>query len=249
HDFSPDTKMIFMMRNPVERSYSSYKYFLARGFLPANAVEDDQKYGHAVAFDRYVHSVLDDRVQERQIMRKRLKYLVFSQSKYATCIEEYLRYFPKENMRFVFFEEFVRDEKEACRELFDFIGINEDESIDYSIRANEGNERAVSGSQAKRLQILKGFNYGFYEFAAMTYWAPGLYRRFRDYYDRERGKCLIPDKDKSPMLPETRKYLEQYYAEEVRKVEHLAGRSLAKLWYPTAAHPRKSRSGCPEDAA
>ncbi|MCC8136943.1 MAG: sulfotransferase domain-containing protein [Clostridiales bacterium] len=256
-DFSPDTKLIFMMRNPVDRAYSSYKYFLARGFLPKGAVLEDRKYGHAEAFDRYVHSVLDDPAQERQIMRKRLKYLVFSQSCYSTCIQEYLDFFPKENIRLVFFEEFVQDEKAACRELFDFIGIGEDESVDYSIRANEGNERAFSDSAAKRFQIIKGFHYGFYEFAALPYWLPNAYKKFRGYYDRKRQESFLPDEDKSAMLPKTREYLEAYFAEEVRGIERLSGRNLDSLWYPAGQYPEKAQSGkhaahsgsLPEDAA
>jgi len=230
-DFSPDTKLIFMMRNPVDRAYSSYKYFLARGFLPKELVEEDQKFGHAAGFDRYVHSVLDDPAQEKQIMRKRLKYLVFSQSCYDSCIQEYLGYFPKENIQLVFFEEFVRDEKAACKEIFDFIGIGEDESLDCSIRANEGNERAVSGAAARRHQILKGFYYGFYEFVLLQYWLPNAYQRFKSYFDRKRGETFAPDLDKSTILPKTRTYLEAYFAKEVRGIETLSGRDLSGLWY------------------
>ncbi|MCD7717239.1 MAG: sulfotransferase domain-containing protein [Lachnospiraceae bacterium] len=257
HDFSSDTKLIFMMRNPVDRAYSAYKYFLARGFLPKGAVHEDQKYGHAEAFDRYVHSVLDDPAQEKQIMRKRLKYLVFSQSRYYSCIQEYLGTFPKENIHLVFFEEFVRDEKSACRELFDFIGIEEDENVDCSIRANEGNERATSDDAAKKFQIIKGFHYGFYEFVALTYWLPDAYKKFRGYYDRKREETLLPDEDKSVMLPQTREYLEAYFAGEVRQIERLSGRSLDKLWYPAGPYPDKTQAAgstaCsgrrPEDAA
>jgi len=250
HDFSPDTKLIFMMRNPVDRAYSSYKYFLARGFLPKGTVEMDQKYGHAEAFDRYVHAVLDDKGQEKQIMKQRLKYLVFSQSCYGTCIEEYLNHFPKENIRFVFFEEFVRDEKTICQGLFDFIGIGEDESLGYSIRANEGNERAISSRAAKNFQILKGFNYGFHEFVMLPYWLPNAYKSFKGFYNRKRSEYLIPDTDKNVMLPKTRKYLEAYFADEVRKIEALTDRSLADLWYSVHEHPAKGKAGCrPEDAA
>ncbi|MCC8104680.1 MAG: sulfotransferase domain-containing protein [Clostridiales bacterium] len=257
HDFSPDTKLIFMMRNPVDRAYSSYKYFLARGFLPKGAVREDQKYGHAEAFDRYVHSVLDDPKQERRIMRQRLNYLVFSQSRYYSCIQEYLGHFPEENIRFVFFEEFVRDEKAACRDLFGFIGIGEDESVDCSIRANEGNERAVSDAAAKKFQIIKGFHYGFYEFVALTYWLPGAYNKFKGYYDRERRESFVSDGDKSAILPQTREYLEAYFADEVRGIERLSGRSLKSLWYPTEKYLGKAQNqsseACsgkvPEDAA
>ncbi|MCD7957431.1 MAG: sulfotransferase domain-containing protein [Lachnospiraceae bacterium] len=238
HDFSPDTKLIFMMRNPVDRSYSSYKYFLARGFLPKGLVEEDQRYGHAEAFDRYVHSVLDDPSSEQQIMKKRLKYLVFSQSCYATCIREYLGHFPRENIKLVFFEEFIKDEKAACEDIFDFIGIGEDESLDLddSIRANEGNECAISSEAAKRQQILKGFHYGFYEFVLLSHWFPGAYRRFKAYFDRKRDETLISDRDKSKVLPKTRTFLETYFAKEVRGIEQISGRDLSEMWYPAGKY-------------
>lgn len=239
HDFSPDTKLIFMMRNPVDRAYSSYKYFLARGFLPKGLVEEDQKYGHAEAFDRYVHSVLDDPASERQIMKKRLKYLVFSQSRYATCIREYLGHFPQENIKLVFFEEFVRDEKTACKEIFAFIGVGEDEALSGSVRANEGNERVISSSAAKKQQILKGFYYGFYEFVMLPYWLPRAYQKFKAYYDRKRDEAFAPDEDKSRVLPKTRTFLEQYFAEEVRGIEQISGRDLSDLWYSAGKYLEK----------
>ncbi len=240
HDFPRETKLIFMMRNPVDRAYSSYKYFLARGFLPSGLVEKDLKEGHARAFDAYVHSVLDDPEQEPQIMKKRMKYLVFSQSKYDTCIREYLQYFPKENMKFVFFEEFVRNEEAACEDIFDFIGIRRDPHVRYSVRANEGVDRARSSRAAKRYEIVKGMNYAFYEFFALPYWAPGLYKKFKGHLERVREDTLIPDTDRSEMLPETRAYLERYFSTEVMGIEHLTGRDLSDLWYPAGPHRRKS---------
>ncbi|MCD7883941.1 MAG: sulfotransferase domain-containing protein [Lachnospiraceae bacterium] len=236
HDFSPDTKLIFMMRNPVDRAYSSYKYFLARGFLEKGLVEEDQKYGHAEAFDRYVHSVLDNPASERQIMKKRLKYLVFSQSCYATCIREYLGHFPQENIKLVFFEEFVKDEKAACKEIFAFIGVGEDEALSGSVRANEGNERVISSQAAKKQQILKGFYYGFYEFVMLPHWLPGAYQKFKAYYDRQRDEAIVPDEDKSKVLPKTRTFLETYFAKEVRGIEQISGRDLSELWYSSGKY-------------
>ncbi len=244
HDFPPETKLIFMMRNPVDRSYSSYKYFLARGFLPSGLVKTDRELGHAKAFDRYVHSVLDDPRQERQIMKKRLKYLVFSQSFYYSCIREYLHYFPRENIKLVFFEEFIRDEKAASQDIFRFLGISDQEDLDYNVLANEGNLSAVSDAAAKKYEIEKGIvNYGFYEFLGMPYWASGLYGRCRTILKNTRRKTFAYDEDKSEVLPETRALLERYYADEVSGVESLAGRDLSELWYP--ADPCTAKPGCP----
>ncbi|MCC8151559.1 MAG: sulfotransferase domain-containing protein [Lachnospiraceae bacterium] len=229
-NLSPDTKMIFMLRDPVERSYSAYKYFLARGFLPAEVMEDDVRLGHAAGFDRYVHSVLEASELRNRIMKKRLKYLVLSQSNYAACVEEYLPSFDRSNMKFVIFEEFVRDQHQSCRELYRFLGVEDAEGISYGLVVNSGNERAVSAKSARSFMVAKGVNYALYDFLAMNCWAPKLYRGFRRWYEKIREQSLIPDTDHSSLLSETRTYLREYFAEDVRRMEEITGRNLREIW-------------------
>ena len=231
-DFGPDTKLVFMMRNPVERSYSAYKYFLARGFLPFHVVRYDRKLGHARAFDRYVHEVLDNPSHRACIMRKRLRYLVFSQGNYARCIREYLQHFPLGNMHFMLFEEFIEDQHAACRELYDFLGIRDAPDIDYAQHANCEPERPVSGPHAKLMQWAKGFfHYAFNEFFAMQHWAPRLSAWCERRYQGLRKYCVRPDVDRSKMLPITRAYLQDYYNDEVRDLEVLLNRDLSGIWF------------------
>ncbi len=230
-DFAPDAKLIFMLRNPVERAYSAYKYFLARGFLPARVMRDDAEHGHALAFEHYVHAALDNPALEKQIMKKRLKYLVLSQSMYGACIQEYLDRFPKEHIKIIFFEDFIRDQAASCRQIYQFLGIEDDPAVDYGVRANEGSERPVSPGKAKRVMTVKGLRFVLYEFFFMSHWAPKLYDRFQNHYLRVRGKGLEPDPDMSKILPETRTYLEDYFRNDVRKVEAMTGRDLKDLWF------------------
>ncbi len=152
-DFSADTKLIFMMRDPAERAYSAYKYFMALGFLPMEFVEYDKIFGHSAGFHHYCKCILGDRKKRSQIMDKRLKYLVFSQGNYMSCISEYLRYFPKENMKFIFFEDFIRDQKTVCEDLYEFLGVEPEEGIDYGIKSNEGTLAAGPGASCKAGQV------------------------------------------------------------------------------------------------
>ncbi|MCD7921993.1 MAG: sulfotransferase domain-containing protein [Clostridiales bacterium] len=229
-NFDPDTKMIFMLRNPVDRSYSAYKYFLARGFLPEDAVEDDQRLGHAAGFDRYVHTVLDDPATRNEIMEKRMKYLVLSQSNYGACIDEYLPAFDRKNMQFIVFEDFICDEHRSCRALYEFLDIDDAEGIRYGLAVNPGNERAVSASRAKHFMIVKGWNYFLYDLCAMKHWNPFFYKWFCRYYDRVREKTLVPDTDRSKLLPETRVYLERYFDADVTRTEEITGMPLKSMW-------------------
>ncbi len=229
-DYPHDVKMIFMLRDPVDRSYSAYKYFLARGFLPTWAYRYDEKYGHAQGFDYYVHRILDDPKQKSQIMNKRLKYLVFSQSNYGACIAEYLNGFELKNMDFVIFERFIVNEQEECKRIYDFLGVSGEGQLDRVVKSNEGNNKAVSAWRAKQLYLIKGLNYAFYDLLAMPYWAAGLYGRFKRYYKDVRKKCLAPDTDKSKILPSTRKYLMDYYSADIEKLERLTGKDLSAVW-------------------
>lgn len=231
HDFPAETKLVFMMREPVARTYSAYKYFLARGYMSEDVVRDDIENGHAAAFDRYVRSVLDDPAQRGKVMRERLKYLVFSQSNYATCVEEYLDHFPLSQVKPIFFEEFIKDQHAACLDLYDFLGIEDSPAVDYSVRGNEGTERPVSYQAAKRVQYWKGWNFGFYEFVGLPYKFPKAYGLFRKFYEDVRAQGIEPDYDRSKILPTTRAYLQDYYYDEVRRLEKIFGRDLSGLWF------------------
>ncbi|MCD8330151.1 MAG: sulfotransferase domain-containing protein [Lachnospiraceae bacterium] len=226
----PDTKMIFMMRNPADRSYSAYKYFMGRGFFPASVIRYDRKHGHAAGFDHYVHSVLDNPRRRAKVMWNRTKYISLSQSRYGACIADYLEYFKPENMKFIVFEEFIQDEEKACRELYEFLGIQEAPDIRYGIRSNEGKDRPVSPLWSKIFMIFKGANYFIYDFCAMSHWAPQLYRKFYRLYRKTRGKALEPDPDRSRMLPETRDYLMRYFDADIQETERLTGRNLHEIW-------------------
>lgn len=230
-DLNPHAKLLFMMRDPVDRTYSAYKYFLARGFLPKKVVEDDLSSCHAEAFNRYVFDVLGSSRKRRQIMDKRMKYLIFSQSNYAACVREYMKDFPLENMHFIFFEEFIADQHQVCQELYDFLGITDPEGIDYHVKANEGKERPVSANAAKRFQIAKAiYQYALYEFGAMPRWAPNAYSHVKNHYRRVRAACLTKDEDKSKMLPQTREILTDYYRDDVKDLAKITGKDLGKIW-------------------
>ncbi len=227
--FPPETKLIFMMRNPVNRAWSAYKFFVALGFLPMSVTKDDLARGHAAAFDRYVRQVLGDPKQREKIMQRRLKYLVFSQGNYDTCIGEFDDYFP--DKKYILFEEFIRDQKGVCEELYDFLGVEPDESIRYGIKANETHRAAVSPFRAWLRKIIKGGDYFFDELIGMHCWAPPVYGAYHKLTRHLYHTCTKEDTDKSKMLPETRQLLEDYYRGEKERLEKRMQRDLSDIWF------------------
>lgn len=230
-DFPKETRLIFMMRNPAERTYSSYKYFLARGFLPMRYVVKDKKIGHAASFDAYVKEILGDEKKRNQIMQHRLRYLVFAGGMYATVIHEYEKHFPKEQMHFILFEDFVQDEKGECRKLYDFLGLPDDPDIVYGIKSNEGNQRSSGPIWSKWNIAFTSFNYWLSEYLYVQKNHPVAFRRYHVVHDWVIDHSFQKDEDHAPMLDETRKILQDYYQNEVREVEEILGRSLQGIWY------------------
>ena len=230
-DFPKDTKLVFMMRDPAARTYSAYKYFLARGFLPMRYVSLDMLVGHAKSFDIYVRNVLGNAKKRAAIPQHRLKYLVFAAGMYTTVIEEYGRHFPKEQMHYILFEDFVKDEKRECKKLFDFLGIEEDPDIVYGIKSNEGNRRSSGPIWSKWNIAFKSFNYWLSEYHYVQREHPLAFRRYHVVHDWVIRMSLREDDDHSKMMDSTRDMLRDYYKDEIGGTEKILGRSLAGVWY------------------
>ncbi|MCD8325425.1 MAG: sulfotransferase domain-containing protein [Lachnospiraceae bacterium] len=232
-DFAPNTKLIFMMRDPADRCYSAYKYFLALGFLPVSAVAYDLKHGHAKGFDHYVRSVLCHKDRRRDIMKKHFKYMCFSQGNYATLIKEYLRYFPRSNMKFVFFEDFVTDQEAVTKDIMHFCGIPEDDHMVFPVKSNETNFRAIAPLSPKYLQFMQALYYLFFEFWSLGRRCPSFFNGFMSFYDWSMEHFTRPDTGSEKMLPETRKLLNRYYRRQIEQVEDITGRKAPARWART----------------
>lgn len=131
-------KLIFILRNPVERIYSSYLHMRkSRPFY------DKRPIDQAICWQK---AELGVAVQEEQ---KRLavaaaagtidlasfsdfgaeaewNYRYIANSWYRAQIEIFLQYFPKETLFFLLFDELKQNWRETARRLFEFVGVDPD---------------------------------------------------------------------------------------------------------------------------
>jgi hypothetical protein len=127
HRHLPDVKLIWILRDPVPRAYSNYWHFLRRG---------NERAGFADAITRGLQ-------QEQRAGRSDCVYL--DKGRYAEQIRHFLRFFPREQMLFLRFEDFFRDPGFQLRPVFAFIGVSPDEAIDTQRRRNTASlPRSVS---------------------------------------------------------------------------------------------------------
>jgi len=106
----PDAKLVFLLRDPILRAISNYKFSVEHGFegLPMEeAFLHEDKRGED--YDR------------NRVSASPFAYL--KRGRYADYIKIYRRHFPLERLKVIIQERFVGCET-ALQELFSFLGVN-----------------------------------------------------------------------------------------------------------------------------
>lgn len=101
HDYNPNLKLIYVMRQPVDRIISHYTHNWVRNFVtdaPEKVVLSDPTY--------------------------------VNRSRYAVQIRPYIELFGRENILLLIFEEYVRDQIDSLQQIGAFLGIDSTSFLD-----------------------------------------------------------------------------------------------------------------------
>ncbi len=100
----PDVKLVWLFREPVARSYSHYQFFHTLG-------KEWRSFKQALA-------------REKQGKTRDFTMRYVDRSIYVTQVERYLNYFPKEQMLFLLFEEFITQHQKTLQKTAAFFDID-----------------------------------------------------------------------------------------------------------------------------
>lgn len=103
HQQFPSCKLILILRNPVDRTYSSFLWEKNAGAEPK---EIDQVFNSTLPIDKQKNSY----------------YLEYSQ--YGKHISKLISIFGKENIKFIYYEDLKQNAADVCQDVFEFMGIN-----------------------------------------------------------------------------------------------------------------------------
>jgi hypothetical protein len=110
HDL-PHVKLVFILREPVERAYSNYLWTKMNGL-------EKEDFTTALRLE-------DQRERE---LPERLKfarpYSYFSRGLYAELLRAYLAHFPKEHIRVLRFEDIIARPRAVAANLHEFLGVS-----------------------------------------------------------------------------------------------------------------------------
>lgn len=105
----PETKLIFILRNPVNRAYSHYWHTV--------------KIGYEYLYFEEAIEKEEERLREYQEFIRSL-YSYKDRGKYISQLERFWKYFPKEQMLILITEELKEKPEQVMTKLFDFLEIN-----------------------------------------------------------------------------------------------------------------------------
>lgn len=208
--YGKDTKIIFMVRNPASATYSYFK-MLMRKTNEMRQVNYYKKYRH---FDL---RMFDDYIGDYILSKEDTRFC------YMDWIDEYLKYFKKENVMVIIFEEFIRDPKSVMDEIQAFIGA---EPIEYGKLPHSNEGKSVS----KNYISAKINRYLYRRDRELRYEKSAEEKKKHEAWKKKIHKYTLIDNDEK-MLPESKETLDNFYRDSVQRLEQFCGKSLKGLWY------------------
>jgi hypothetical protein len=202
----PDVRLVFILRDPIERLHSSYHFHRGRLNLP-QGLEFDDYVRRCLAFDREAMTAAELGLDEWY-----LKVLRFG--RYAEFIAQFAAVLPPGRVKVGFFETLRADERGFMTDLSNFLGIDgrfwrdfpfRRSNVTFSAR-NHGLHRLAVRTNALAEPLMRRY--------------PAIKKSLLKVY-----KALNQEREGyDPMPAATRSLLTQYYAPSVRALRaHVSG--------------------------
>ncbi|OWF46491.1 carbohydrate sulfotransferase 15-like [Mizuhopecten yessoensis] len=123
HHFMPNLKMIIILRNPVSRLYSDYKYVSLGKKSPElfhqEVTKEINSFRNCSRLHDFRYCVFRNSFDERNVTSKARLNNGF----YALFIEEYLKFYPREQFHIIRLEDYSKQNTEVMEGIFRFLNL------------------------------------------------------------------------------------------------------------------------------
>lgn len=212
-----DIKLIFMMRNPVKRLFSYYKMALMLGFPEVYKSSMNAKEVRYVtkSFDRYIEEKLQDKKKSNSILW----------GNYIDHISRFERYFKRDMMKFIIFEEYLNTPEGHAREIFDFLGVPY-QRLDFALWKGQGDripKNKLCFKVNSKIRLMR-------EEARCNPKATIKQFCIADTLVEKINKWTTMENDEK-MSQRAKERLETYYDGSVRRLEEYLDMDLSQVWF------------------
>ena len=201
-------KIIINLRNPTKRTYSNYNHLLRTSRAIYNFEDTIMKDPHSI----------------------------ISRSLYKTQIKNYLKYIPRERIKFIVFEDFIKEPNAALKEISKFLNINFKKfpSDVFNIHSNKSMHPRYPGLKLfvnRNLNFKNNFYRKHFPFVyKSTRTKDSFFLRilFRFHHHLNPLKKMSPP----PMNSITKDFLDDYFKRELSGLNKLIGINVLDKWFP-----------------
>ena len=209
--YPQNTKILFIMRNPVKMFYSHFRFAMQLGIMPYDDTCYAVKNGFSKAFDRYLRNVPH-------------AYECY-ENHYSVQLEEYMECFDS-NIHCVFMEDMQQNPNSFYKEVFGFFGLRYDNEINYRIHSNETNALPRNVKKLKAYAIFRKLRKSFPEC---------MWEGQNRFLDRIQDNLYDVYDDSVPMGADMSKKTEiklrRAFDGEKKRIEMILGYKLDEKWW------------------
>jgi hypothetical protein len=202
HQTVPHARIIMILRDPIERAYSSY--------LTKKKYRGDMK-------SSFYDELMRDYKSQEKLFGRSSRYVEFGM--YYEQVKRYFDIFGREQVKVIIFEEFAQHTVQTVNEVLAFLGVN------HTVTEISEQYHPYSVPRGPLAQWIFSFIYGLTSrnvrlFKIVTTLLP------RSLIESLPEKMFFKRKQKPKIDPQSVKFLQEIYRDDVIRLESLLGRSL-----------------------
>jgi hypothetical protein len=154
-DRLPKIKLIFVLRNPIDRAWSDFNQDLNREYISNISFEEKIKEDEH-DFDKMIKSLKSEKLQSDYFKEIQRPYL--SIGKYVVHIKEWLKYFSREQILFLTTDELKSDLDGSLQKIFNFLNIPNQSILDLEKKNVGKYEKMNSKTREKLIEYYRPYN-------------------------------------------------------------------------------------------
>lgn len=194
----PDAlKIVIVLRNPVERAYSQYLWKVRDG-------REDRSFEEALKAEK-----------ARMAQNYSFDYFYAHRGLYFSQVEDYIKHF--KSVKIIFFDSFRNEFEVTMKNLCEFLGVDKD--FEFTKRDKINSSSIPRFASLGRMMTVESK----VKFKILSVLSDGMRMSIKESFNKFNSTCKTPE----PIGESTVKWLNDFYREDIQKLQSLINSNLS----------------------